>query len=105
MGPAHAALGFAAKRYNKDTSLGWMVLGCIFIDLWWAIFVIAGIEKAAIVPGITEAMPLDLIYLPYTHSLVGAAGWALLLAGVFFALRKKRAAAIWVSASAIVTSK
>jgi len=49
-----------------------------FIDVLWAIFVLLGIEKVRIVPGITASSPLDLYYMPYTHSLVGALGWSLL---------------------------
>jgi hypothetical protein len=49
-----------------------------FVDILWAIFVLLGIEKVRIVPGITASSPLDLYYMPYTHSLVGALGWSLL---------------------------
>jgi hypothetical protein len=42
----------------------------------WAIFVLLGIEKVRIVPGITASNPLDLYYMPYTHSLVGSIGWS-----------------------------
>ena len=35
-----------------------------------------GIEKVRIVPGITASNPLDLYYMPYTHSLVAALLWS-----------------------------
>ncbi|MGZ5764166.1 MAG: hypothetical protein ACXWHZ_12795 [Usitatibacter sp.] len=38
--------------------------------------VLLGIEKVRIVPGITASNPLDLYYMPYTHSLVAAVLWA-----------------------------
>jgi membrane-bound metal-dependent hydrolase YbcI (DUF457 family) len=36
-----------------------------------------GIEKVRIVPGITATNPLDLYYMPYTHSLLAAILWSL----------------------------
>jgi len=35
-----------------------------------------GIEKVRIVPGYTATTPLDFVYYPYTHSLIGSIGWA-----------------------------
>ncbi len=40
-------------------------------------FVLLGIEKVQIVPGITGSNPFDLYYMPYTHSLAAAVGWAI----------------------------
>jgi hypothetical protein len=47
------------------------------LDAAWCFFVLLGIEKVRIVPGITATNPLDLYYMPYTHSLVGAALWSI----------------------------
>ena len=46
------------------------------LDFLWAPFVLLGIEKVRIVPGITATNSLDLYYMPYTHSLVGALIWS-----------------------------
>lgn len=48
------------------------------VDILWAIFVLLGIEKVRIVPGITASNALDLYYMPFTHSLVGAFFWSAL---------------------------
>ena len=45
-------------------------------------FVLLGVEKVRIVPGFTEANPFDLYYMPYTHSLPGAAVLSLVLGGI-----------------------
>jgi len=46
------------------------------LDVLWAPFVLLGIEKLRIVPGITASNPLDLYYMPYTHSLLAAILWS-----------------------------
>lgn len=80
----HYGPSFAAKALDKERRIPlWLLfLAVQFVDILWAIFVLLGIEKVRIVPGITAASPLDLYYMPYTHSLVGALGWSLL---AFFA--------------------
>src|SRR5207244_10052840 len=47
-------------------------------------FVMLGIEKVRFVPGIAATNALDLYYLPYTHSLLGALFWS----AVAFAIYK-----------------
>jgi hypothetical protein len=76
----HYGASFAAKELDKDRRIPlWLLfLAVQFVDILWGIFVLLGIEKVRIVPGITAASPLDLYYMPYTHSLVGALGWSLL---------------------------
>ena len=44
--------------------------------------VLLGIEKVRLVPGFTEANPLDLYFMPYTHGLVGAAVMSLVFAAI-----------------------
>lgn len=52
----------------------------------WVFFTFAwiGIEKMRILPGATELVPYDLYYMPFSHSLVGAAFWALVMMAVVF---------------------
>jgi hypothetical protein len=95
MGVGHLAVGFASKRLAPKTSLAWLVLAPIFVDLLWGLFILTGVERARITPGITRAVPLDLEYIPISHSLVAGVGWALLLGGIYFALHKNvRVAAV-----------
>jgi hypothetical protein len=95
MGVGHFAVGLAAKRWAPRASLGWLVFAAIFADVLWGAFVLLGIERARIVPGITKAMPLDLQYVGISHSLVTVLGWGALLAAVYFARhRDVRAAAV-----------
>ena len=59
------------------------------LDVWWAIFVLLGIEKVRIVPGITATSPFDLYYMPYTHSLIGSVIWSI-GAGLLYYLFRTR---------------
>lgn len=72
----HYSVSFAAKRAAPRLPLWLLFVAVQFVDVLWAIFVLLGIEKVRIVPGITAANPLDLYYMPYTHSLVGSLVWA-----------------------------
>jgi membrane-bound metal-dependent hydrolase YbcI (DUF457 family) len=75
----HYAPAFAAKSAEDSIPLWLLFLAVQFVDLLWSVFVMLGIEKAQIVPGITATNPLDLYYMPYTHSLVAAIGWSVVV--------------------------
>ena len=68
----HYGPAFAAKAVRKSIPLWVLFLAVQLVDVQWAIFVLLGIEKVRIVPGFTATNPLDLYYMPYTHSLNGA---------------------------------
>ncbi len=101
VGIGHLAVGFASKRLAPRVSLGWLVLAPIFADLLWSVFVLLGIERARIVPGITKAMPLDLEYVGVSHSLLAMTGWGVVLAGVFFASHRDARGALVVFAGVL----
>lgn len=79
----HYGVSHAAKAVNKQIPLWLLFIAVQLVDVAWAILVPLGIEKLRIVPGITATNPLDLYYMPYTHSLVGAALWILLAYGAY----------------------
>jgi len=83
----HYGVSFAAKRGDKTIPLWGLFLAVQLLDVVWGAFVLLGIEKARIVPGITASNPLDLYYMPYTHSLVAALLWSL---GAYVAYRMIR---------------
>jgi hypothetical protein len=49
----------------------------------WAFFslLIGGVEHLRLSPGISAMNPLDLYHMPYTHSLLGSAAWAVACGG------------------------
>jgi hypothetical protein len=73
----HYGVSFAAKAIKPSIPLWVLFLAVQIVDVFWAIFVLLGIEKVRIVPGITATNPLDLYYMPYTHGLITSLLWAL----------------------------
>ena len=74
----HYSFSFAGKSAEKRIPLWLLFIAVQFIDVLWSIFVLLGIEKVRIVPGITASNALDLYYMPYTHSLAGVLCWSAL---------------------------
>jgi membrane-bound metal-dependent hydrolase YbcI (DUF457 family) len=83
----HYAASFYLKAREPGIPLWVLLLAVQLIDVIWALLVLAGIEHLAMVPGITRASPLDLVYVPYTHSLVAALGWSLLASWLWYRLK------------------
>jgi hypothetical protein len=83
----HYGVSFAAKKSVGSIPLWVLFIAVQLLDVAWAPLVLLGIEKARIVPGITASNPLDLYYMPYTHSLVAALLWS---AGAFAIYRLTR---------------
>lgn len=78
----HYGVGFALKRYAPYTSLGTLMLAALWVDILWSFFLLLGIEHVKIMPGFTEASPLVFEYYPYSHSLMAAIFWAVVIAAV-----------------------
>lgn len=72
----HYGVSFAVKSADKNIPLWILFIAVQLVDVLWAIFVLTGVEKVRITPGITATNPLDLYYMPYTHSLVAALFWS-----------------------------
>jgi len=93
----HYGVSFAAKKAEPGVPLWVLFIAVQLLDVLWAPFVLLGIEKVRIVPGITASNPLDLYYMPYTHGLLAAIGWSVVAFLAYrFAVRAAptRAAAI-----------
>ena len=72
----HYGPSFAIKAIRPAIPLWLLFIAVQLVDVAWAVLVLLGIEKVRIVPGITASNPLDLYYMPYTHSLAAALLWA-----------------------------
>jgi hypothetical protein len=68
----HYGVSFAMKPTQQRIPLWVWFIAVQWLDIVWAMLVLLGVEKVRIVPGFTQAIPLDLYYMPYTHGLPGA---------------------------------
>jgi len=84
----HYGVSFAVKSADSTIPLSLLFIAVQLVDVFWGIFVLVGIEQVRIVPGITASNPLDLHYMPYTHSLLSAILWSL-AAGIGYKLVRR----------------
>ncbi len=98
----HFGVAFGAKRLAPRVSLGTLFLACQLADLLWPIFLLAGLERVDIVPGLMEASPLEFVDYPFTHSLLVSLGWGVLAGGIYWLVRRHRAGA-WVVGAVVVS--
>lgn len=74
----HYGVSYALKKADPEARLSHLFLGVQLADVAWSSLVLLGIEKVRIIPGFLAASPLDLYYMPFTHSLEAALAWSLL---------------------------
>ena len=91
----HYSAAFAAAAHPKAQKLGTLFVAAQLVDIGFFSFVLTGTEHMRLTPGITAMNNMDLYDMPWTHSLLGASGWALgfgLIAGLW--LRSRAAGVI-----------
>jgi hypothetical protein len=98
----HYGVSFAAKPAGKNVPLWVWFIAVQWLDVIWSLLVLLGIEKLRIVPGFTQANPLDLYYMPYTHGLPGSIVLSLAFGAIVAALTpgNRVATGLLVAASA-----
>jgi membrane-bound metal-dependent hydrolase YbcI (DUF457 family) len=90
----HYGLALATKKYKPSISLGATIMATQFVDLLWSVFILTGVEKVSIEPGITEFNALNFTHYPYTHSLVAGIVWGVLFGIVYYFITRNKNAAI-----------
>lgn len=90
----HFGVGFASKKIENKISLGTLFLAAQLIDLLWPVFILIGLEKVKIEPGISQVTPLNFVSYPYTHSLFGVVIWGILFTGIYFLIKKNLKASL-----------
>src|SRR5439155_10413735 len=98
----HYGIAFAVKRAAPRTSLGMLTFAAQFLDELWPILLLLGIEQVRIAPWLIRrssstipserhaisTTPLDFVYYPFSHSLLMAIVWGILIGGAYFLLRR-----------------
>jgi len=91
----HYGPAFGAKAALRSAPLWVYFIAVQWLDVWWSIFVLTGVEKVRIVPGYMPASSLDLYYMPYTHGLFGALALSVFLGAVVALFIRRRRAAVF----------
>jgi membrane-bound metal-dependent hydrolase YbcI (DUF457 family) len=86
----HFAVAYAGKRVAPRTNLGWLIFCAQFADLLWPVLVLQGVEIVRIAPGDTAFTPLRFEYYPWSHSLLMDVIWGVVLASIYYTLRRDR---------------
>lgn len=98
----HYGIALAARRAAPHTSLGTTLFAAQFLDELWPILLLAGVEQVRIVPGLMAASAFDFVSYPISHSLLIAAGWALLIGALYFAMWRYGRGA-WILSAAVLS--
>ena len=79
----HYAASLVLKRFEKRASLGVLFLAVQFVDIVFFPLVLLGIERLNVVENFTQSTHFELVYMPYTHSLVAFLIWSGLAYAIF----------------------
>jgi hypothetical protein len=97
----HYSAAFLARGLVGRAPLWALLLAAQLVDVLWALLVLAGVERVRLDPAL-PSNPLDLEYMPWTHSLLGTALWA----GLAFAAARRwlGSARVAAAVAAVVAS-
>ena len=90
----HFGLSFAAKKAAPKVSSGTLFFATQFVDILWPFLLVFHVEKMAIVPGYTKMNAFEFLYFPYTHSLLMGIVWGVVVAGIYWLLKRDNRGAI-----------
>lgn len=78
----HYGVALALRPLQGSPPLPVLFAAVQVVDIAFFSFLIPGIEKMRIVPGITAMNAMDLYFMPYTHSLLGSAVFSVAFAAI-----------------------
>jgi hypothetical protein len=98
----HFAPALLAATRKDAPSLPLLFIAAQLVD--WIFFglLIAGVEKARMSPGISKLFHVDLYHMPFTHSLLGGAIWAVALGTLYWCITRHRSGA-WLIAIVVLS--
>jgi membrane-bound metal-dependent hydrolase YbcI (DUF457 family) len=97
----HYAVGLASKRVAPKASLGVLIAAPQLLDMLWPIFLLLGWEHVQIHRGDTKFTPLEFVSYPYSHSLLMSILWGVILAALYWILKRDGKSALVIAASVV----
>ncbi len=96
----HFGVGLAAKPLAPKVSLGTLFLAAQLVDLLWPTLLLLGFERVRIAPD-AGGVPLELVYYPWSHSLLAVIVWGVMLGLTYRLLRNDSRGAIVLGAAVV----
>lgn len=90
----HFAPAMMAATHRQAPSLPVLFVAAQFVDWLFFAFLLTGTEAMQFREGTSVMNPMDLYHMPYTHSLVGSAGFAILFGALVWLVTRNRAGAL-----------
>jgi hypothetical protein len=94
----HYGVALALKRKEPKVSLGTLFIACELVDILWGAFLVIGWEHVRILPDDNPLLVLQFYDYPITHSLVGALGWGLAAAALYYSWPTRDTTRHWQAA-------
>jgi hypothetical protein len=89
----HYAAGLTLKANQPQASAWALLLGVGLLDVLFGIFVMLGIERVTVTPGVSPGFSLD--FIDWSHSLTMSLVWAVLFSNRTFCWTGRCIPAIW----------
>jgi hypothetical protein len=90
----HWATALVAATSKNAPSLPVLFIAAQLVDWAFFLLLIFGIEAMRVTPGISAMNPMDLYYMPFTHSLLGSSIWAAGFGMLVYAFSRNQSAAV-----------
>jgi hypothetical protein len=97
----HYGAALALKRLEPKISLGTLFIAAQLVDLLWGIFLLLGWEHVRVLPDDNPLLELQFYDYPISHSLVGALGWGLAAAALYYSWPTRDTTRHWQAAALV----
>jgi hypothetical protein len=100
----HYGAALALKRAEPKVSLGTLFVATQLLDLLWGTFLLLGWEHVRILPDANPLLRFQFYDYPISHSLVGAIGWGLAAAVLYYSWPTRDVTRHWQAAALVGTA-
>ncbi len=90
----------AMRKFDKKTNLTWFFVSVLFMDLLLWTFILLGIEQVIVPPDFGNLHYLKFFF-PYSHSLIAAVAWSLLVYVAAEMITKRQVTALLLGAGVL----
>src|SRR6478609_7371232 len=97
----HYGAALALKRVEPKVSLGTLFVATELVDLLWGAFLVLGWEHVRILPDDNPLLVLQFYDYPISHSLVGALGWGIAAAAIYYSWPTRDTTRHWQAAALV----